>query len=439
MIIIPQVWAQQHRPLPEGWWERNAPGLVRYAPEVPQIVRETCEAVGVDERLIVTRMQLEQSALTYAWDGTTRDYGGGAEGDRQKLRYLLGVDRTDGGDRDGGWFGPQRQVLGCALRFRYWYRGRDGPEPGWENWMGLAEDPRFSAGVPVTRGGLTISPANQASADCLRYTTSMPAQHRLREIGKRYFAEDYDAEEEAGPVNLDDRARPSVQEVSLEAAERHIRNYPAMSAIRRIIIHHTAVPDAQAYYERGPQRTVDGILAAHLRIGKIDCGYHWMLGPDGRGFICRPMRIAGAHTFGHNTATIGLSFIANFNIDQPGDHDGMEPGQRLVVALLERYDLRPADIVFHRHLAATACPGSNLRSASFIAGVQAIAQGYDEPPKAVLLPGWERHVEARNIDGVLHVPLREWEQGVRGNLVEWNAEQQKAYVSDREETDTCTD
>ena len=102
LIIIPQAWADHYAPLPDRWLEQHAPGLLRAAPHIGKLITEAAMTAGVDERLLATRMQLEQSAITYAWDGSTRDYGGGAAGDAAKLRYLCGVDRTDSGDRAGG-------------------------------------------------------------------------------------------------------------------------------------------------------------------------------------------------------------------------------------------------------------------------------------------------------------------------------------------------
>lgn len=189
--IIPQKWVKGFEALPDGWLAERAPGLLWKVPRIGTHIRAAAKGVGVSEKLLVTRMQLEQSALTYRWDESTNDYGGGLAGEEKKLCYLCGVDRTDSGDREGGWFGPEYQLLGCALRFGYWYRGRSPENPEWRNWLGLREDPAFASGVPVTRAGMTIIPANQASADCLRYTTSMSAQHHLREIGLKWFPEDY--------------------------------------------------------------------------------------------------------------------------------------------------------------------------------------------------------------------------------------------------------
>jgi hypothetical protein len=275
LLIIPQVWAERYAPLPPDWWQQNAPALVAYAPDVPRLVAEAAMTVGVDQRLLVTRMQLEQSALTYAWDGSDRTYPGG---DRDKLEYLCGVDRTDSGDRAGGWFGAGRQLAGCALRFKHWYRGEDGYGPGAENWLGLREDPRFAPGVPVTRGGVTIVPANQASADCLRYTTSMAAQERLREIGLRYFPQDY-AEEESGVIE--------VRELTLDGYREYLRSYaPPKAILKCTFLHHTWKPNAGTF--RGLS-TIRGVQTTHRGLPDVtDILCNVYTGPNGMCYTARP-------------------------------------------------------------------------------------------------------------------------------------------------------
>lgn len=193
LLAIPQAWVETYRPLPVGWWSNHAEGIERVWPECAETVDRVAREVGVDPRLLVTRMELEQSAISYRWDGSTSHYGGGHDGDALKIKYLCGVDRTDSGDRPGGWFGAERQLLGCALRFRYWYRGEHGPRAEWRNWLGLGP-----TNTSATLEG--VEAANVATAMCYRYTPHLAAGRRLREIGLRWFAEDYGTEEGAGVV-----------------------------------------------------------------------------------------------------------------------------------------------------------------------------------------------------------------------------------------------
>ncbi len=193
LLAIPQAWVETYAPLPADWWQTHGQGIQRIWPACAETVDRVAREVDVDPRLLVTRMELEQSAISYRWDGSTSHYGGGHDGDARKIKYLCGVDRTDSGDRPGGWFGAERQLLGCALRFRYWYRGLDGPRPEWRNWLGLGP----------TQAGATlegVEAANLATAMCYRYTPHLAAGHRLREIGLRWFGEDYGSEEGAGAM-----------------------------------------------------------------------------------------------------------------------------------------------------------------------------------------------------------------------------------------------
>jgi len=226
LLIIPQAWAERAEELPEAWLRGHGGALCRVWPDAPEFLNQVASDCGVSAKLLVTRMELEQGALSYGWDGSTPHYAHeGAfrhksalrtagipedayqaltDRERWKLYYLCGVDKTGGGPREDGWFGPGRQLYGCGVRFTCAYRGRavpslvlfeTGPLPA--DLVGVGESAAYAPGVPVTRGNTTIIPANQASADCLRYTSSMEAQRRLSEMGRRWWPEDY-AREEGG-------------------------------------------------------------------------------------------------------------------------------------------------------------------------------------------------------------------------------------------------
>jgi hypothetical protein len=375
LLIIPQAWVAEYRALPDDWWQANAPALIRYAPNVPGYVRYAAQAVGVDERLLVTRMQLEQSAITYAWDGTTTDYGElatsrGCSRDSMKLRYLCGVDRTDSGDRDGGWFGPERQLLGCALRFKYWYRGKDGPRDGWRNWLGLREDARYRAGVPVTRGGVTITPANQASADCLRYTSSMPAQERLREIGLKYFPQDYAAEEAGDVVTI---KQHTVAEFAAYLAECKRKG----AVLRATFLHHTWSPNAAQY--KGLS-TIEGIRRYHRSRGFSDIACHAYAAPDATVFNARPpsanncacqhpdkpasawpaelRRISGGDPNWMNAYGFGIETIGNFDEENPAESLAMATSLVVLAEVHRLWSIPVEHCFFHRDVSAKSCPGN---------------------------------------------------------------------------------
>ena len=194
--VIPQAWVERYASVPEGWWvEHGGNGIQRAEPRIRAYVEQAARQCEIDERLLVTRMELEQSAFGYRWDGSTSAYGGGAAGDLEKLKWLCGLDKADAGPREGAWEGPELQLLGCAARFRWLYRGQ--PIPA-------------SAGLPpLPRGVGSMEPRyeiegvwarNEATAMAFRYTPHITAARRLREIGLRWFGEDYVCEEGAGAM-----------------------------------------------------------------------------------------------------------------------------------------------------------------------------------------------------------------------------------------------
>lgn len=196
---IPQMWVERYGAVPDGWWEEYGEcGIQRVVPEIRELVERAARLCNVDERLLVTRMEVEQGAFTYGWDGTTSHYGGGAAGDREKLRWLCGLDKTDSGPREGAWTGPALQLLGCAARFRWLYRGQSIPSSA-----GLPPLPK-SVGpmAPLWQlgTGRQCVAANEATAMAFRYTPHVGGNRRLRDIGVLWFPEDYGSEEGASVV-----------------------------------------------------------------------------------------------------------------------------------------------------------------------------------------------------------------------------------------------
>ncbi len=413
MCIIPQAWAEGYEPLPDGWLVEHAPGLVRHVSDIAQAIDAAARAGNVSAKLLVTRAQIEQSAITYAWDGSTRDYGGGLSGETIKLNRLTGADITDSGPRAGAWTGYRRQLLATALRFGYWYRGLDGPLPEHRNWLGLAEDTRYRAGVAVTRAGVTIVPANQASADCLRYTTSMAAQAQLREWGMRWWPEDYAAEEE--------RQMADEQQMTLRQMVDYVSTTPVSRSIDRVIVHHTWRPTAADY--RGIA-TVAGVRRYHVQSrGWTDNGYHMMVAPDGALFRCRPLARIGAHTTGQNANSIGLSFIADFDAEDPLRYQGIAPAVEVVRACMVRWNIPTNRVFGHRAFAAKSCPGSRFDIGWFRSLLAAptpqseIATMSGRRVKVVAHPGPEPNTDGLIVDGTTYAPVRDVAAMLGGSAV----------------------
>jgi hypothetical protein len=165
-----------------------------------------------------------------------------------------------------------------------------------------------------------------------------------------------------------------------------------MRTIRKIIIHHSGTPmyakgsTAEAFdkYHRAPPPKGKGYKAI---------GYHWVIEPAlmvDCAEYGRPERIAGAHARGHNEDSIGVCIVGDFGgvggkmrlsppegAKVPRARKGValkaakpdrEPTPvqrkmlgRLLECLLRRYELSYEDVLLHRDVNETDCPGSITR------------------------------------------------------------------------------
>lgn len=127
-----------------------------------------------------------------------------------------------------------------------------------------------------------------------------------------------------------------------------------------IVIHHTGNTD-----EYG--NAIDDDLSAeeiheiHKGMGWSGIGYHFVVRKDGTIEQGRDMDVQGAHAQGENWHTIGIHVCSNFEEFFPTPQQ-IESVSYLVGWLAEYYGIEcTADnVVGHRDLMATACPGQNL-------------------------------------------------------------------------------
>ena len=218
------------------------------------------------------------------------------------------------------------------------------------------------------------------------------------------------------------------RQVSMAQFRAHLDTIKPTRGIREIVVHHTWSPDAAGY--RGIE-TVRAVRRYHVEVrGWSDNGYHVMIGPNGAIFLCRPIERQGAHTAGRNAHSIGVSFIANFDRDEPGSYAGLRAGRDVVAALLERFELGATAIRFHREFANKTCPGLKLGLGEFRREVEAAGTRADPAqPKVVLLPGGEViECHAAVADGVTRVDLRPVAEALGWAVHDGLKEQGKVYV-----------
>jgi len=224
---------------------------------------------------------------------------------------------------------------------------------------------------------------------------------------------------------------PTEQQVTFEQFGQHLADALVDRHIDEVVIHHTWKPTAADYHGIA---TVRGVRCYHMQVrGWSDNGYHVMIGPNGDIFLCRPLRRSGAHVRGRNAHSIGVSFIANFDREEPGEYPGLQTGYRVVTALLERFDLPPSAVRFHREFASKTCPGMKLLLSDFRHRVGEAQRELDdqagESLKVVLLPGNEViDCSARLEEGVTRCDLRPLAESLGYHVHDHISEQGKVYL-----------
>ena len=119
-----------------------------------------------------------------------------------------------------------------------------------------------------------------------------------------------------------------------------------------IVIHHTASKT---------DLTVQEIHQLHLNQGENwkGIGYHYYINKKGIIYRGRPEKYSGSHALDYNSISIGVCLSGNFEEE--------EPNVNQITSLIEllhylRTKYPNVEIVGHKDLNATACPGKNLYS-----------------------------------------------------------------------------
>lgn len=132
--------------------------------------------------------------------------------------------------------------------------------------------------------------------------------------------------------------------------------------VDEIIIHYTATPEGEDF-------TNAQIKASHLARGFSEIGYHWIIGPNGEIRKGRDERLAGAHCKGHNTRSIGISYVGGCpprSVKGWRDigKDTRTPAQKAaLIKLIKEVKGRYPNASVHGHneFANKPCPGFNAK------------------------------------------------------------------------------
>lgn len=129
-----------------------------------------------------------------------------------------------------------------------------------------------------------------------------------------------------------------------------------MREVNTIVVHYSATYPEQDI-------TWSDIDAMHRERGFNGGGYHWFIRRNGMIEKGRDENIIGAHVKGHNRDTIGVCFAGGID-HKTGANIGVwnpTPEQEVsLVSLIQDIQKRypkATNVVGHRNLAATQCPG----------------------------------------------------------------------------------
>jgi N-acetyl-anhydromuramyl-L-alanine amidase AmpD len=126
---------------------------------------------------------------------------------------------------------------------------------------------------------------------------------------------------------------------------------PRSKVLEYIVVHHTAST---------AKETVEQIHNFHVNNnGWAGIGYHFYIRKDGIIYRGRPEKYVGAHCENYNSVSIGICLEGNFEIEQP-TNEQLQSLSELIHNLKQKYG--NVQVVGHRDLNATACPGKNLYS-----------------------------------------------------------------------------
>lgn len=114
-----------------------------------------------------------------------------------------------------------------------------------------------------------------------------------------------------------------------------------------LIYHHTAIKNISPL-------EIDEL---HKNKGWNGIGYHYYIRKDGSIYTGRDEESVGSHTKGYNKVSIGVCLEGNFEEEYLTESQ-MKSLEQLSVYLCLKYDIK--DILPHRELGKTLCPGKNF-------------------------------------------------------------------------------
>jgi hypothetical protein len=129
----------------------------------------------------------------------------------------------------------------------------------------------------------------------------------------------------------------------------------SLSQIRQIVVHHTAGPETQTPKEVALYHTSANHICSD---GCPGIAYHYMIKPNGTIYQVNELESISYHVKNNNTASIGVCFIGNYEVNEPTEE--MIESFHKLKRVVEQKLGREIPIRQHKEFKATACPGRYL-------------------------------------------------------------------------------
>ncbi|XP_026321947.1 peptidoglycan recognition protein-like [Hyposmocoma kahamanoa] len=126
-----------------------------------------------------------------------------------------------------------------------------------------------------------------------------------------------------------------------------------------VIIQHTVTPTCET--DQSCEERVANIQGFHMdSLNFWDIGPSFLIGGNGKVYEGSGWLHVGAHTYGYNRKSIGITFIGDFNKDDPNS-DAVNAAKALIKCGVDEGHLKSDyKVVAHRQLASTESPGRKL-------------------------------------------------------------------------------
>ena len=147
-----------------------------------------------------------------------------------------------------------------------------------------------------------------------------------------------------------------------------------------IVVHHSATTSRLGREDHDGERLWVAIKRYHRNRWKkrfpwyvID--YHFGIGPTGKVFPGQPLSFPAWHTGDdwYNLRSIGVCFLGNFEEDLMPKKQ-FDAGLKLIFSLINRYKIPPENILRHKDIVRTLCPGRNFPFEKLILSLQGIGE-----------------------------------------------------------------